>query len=395
MPRPRKPYWHGRDRCYKTRIDGREIVLAHRDGTKVAHGDERGVREAVGRLLDGRDAAVRRAVDPTVADLCRDYLIAAARECAYDTVYGKEWVLKQWCAYGAPMYGDRPARAIEPGDLHGMRKAWEKAGYSGGMLRRLYREVMACWAWAARPEPERTPTVILDRNPLAGMRLPAASAATAKYVQPAALRRLAEFAEARADGLGPLRSRFERNAVLMLRLLVETGCRPKEACEARWPEFDPVAGMITMARHKTAKASGKARVIVVPGAIAAELVALRDSGHAHPTHLFAHARGRGELSREADRETGAPWTRPGYTDWFKKLVRDARGAGHDLPAGLTLYWLRHSYLTDAQMALDGERAANLAGNTKEMARGTYLHVQARELRDAADRVARRRGGDES
>jgi hypothetical protein len=41
---------------------------------------------------------------------------------------------------------------------------------------------MACWAWAARPEPERTPKVILERNPLAGMRLPGGSERSPKYV---------------------------------------------------------------------------------------------------------------------------------------------------------------------------------------------------------------------
>jgi hypothetical protein len=134
-------------------------------------------------------------------------------------------------------------------------------------------------------------------------------------------------------------------------------------------------------------------VIVIPAAITSELVAHRDSGHAHPEHLFAHARSRGDASRGADRETGVPWQRPGYTAWFCKLVRRARREGMELPEKLTLYWLRHSYLTDAQMALDAERAADLAGNTKEMARGTYFHVQAEKLRQDQERVARQREGD--
>jgi hypothetical protein len=45
------------------------------------------------------------------------------------------------------------------------------------------------------------------------------------------------------------------------------------------------------------------------------------------------------------------------------------------------------------MSLSSESAANLAGNTKEMARGTYLHAQAAELRIDAERVAKRRGGE--
>jgi integrase len=258
------------------------------------------------------------------------------------------------------------------------------------MVRRLYREVRACWAWAARPEPERVPVVLLAVNPLAGMRSPAASARVAKYVSHEALQTLVGFAAARAATLGPLRRRFELQAALMLGLLVETGCRPKEACSATWASFDAVAGVITLQRHKTGKKTGKARLIVVPPPLVPELVTLRDSGHAHPTHLFAHPRSRGETSVGAERETGAPWTRPGYTGWFRELVKMARMGGLELPDGITLYWLRHSYLTDAQMVIPGERAANLAGNSKEVAREAYLHAQLAALRADAERVARGR-----
>jgi integrase len=390
MPKPRDPYWHGRDKAYKTRINGREKILRNLDGTKVAHNDDAGIRAAVARLLAENDALIKRVLDPTVEDVCRDYLIACAAESTAETVYGKEWILTKFCAFGNPLYGNRAARQIDSGDLHRMRKSWEKEGYSGGMLRRLYREVMACWAWAARPEPERLPKVILDKNPLDGMRLPAGSEKSAKYIPLAVIRTLIIFAETRAERMGPLRCRFEKNAVLMLRLLAETGCRPKEACEARWEEFDEEAMEIRLNRHKTAKKTGKVRVIVLPVAIATELIALRNSGHAHPTHMFAHARSRGSIG--ADRETGAPWRRPGYTSWFCRLVRAARKVGYDLPRGLTLYWLRHSYLTDAQMSLNSEKAANLAGNKKEMARGTYLHVQSQELRNDSEQVARHREG---
>jgi integrase len=393
MPRPRAPYWHDRDKCYKTRIDGVETILRNRDGTKVAHGDDRGKREAVDQLLAVRDAAERRAIDPTVEDLCGAYLVACSRDCELETMHGKEWVLAKFCAHGSPPYGNRPAKDIDAVDLHRMRKAWESEGYSGGMLRRLYREVMACWSWAARPEPERSPVVILAKNPMAGLRLPLATPRSEKYLPMSAIRGLIAYAEGRPAGMGPLRGRFERQAVLMLRLLAETGCRPKEACTARWADLDATQGLIVLRNHKTAKKTGRLRTIVVPSGILADLVALRDSGHAHPVHLFAHARSRGEMSRGAARETGAPWTRPGYTSWFLALTRGARAKGIELPEEITLYWLRHSYLTDAQMSLSSESAANLAGNTKEMARGTYLHAQAAELRIDAERVAKRRGGE--
>lgn len=391
MPRPRKPWWHARDGCYKTRIEGREVLLLTVDGAKVPKGDLGAAWAAVTRLLAERDARTARGLDPTVEEVCSDYLVASKGECGIDTLYGKEWILEKWCEFGTPRYGVRRAKSIGPGQLHAMRLTWEAEGYAGNMVRRLYREVMACWAWAARPEPERVPVVLLPINPLAGMRSPAASARVAKYVPLQDLQALVGFAAARAATSGPLRRWFEMQAALMLGLLVETGCRPKEACSATWASFDAAAGVITLERHKTGKVTGKARLIVVPPPLVAELVTLRDSGYAHPTHLFAHARGRGEASAEAERETGAPWTRPGYTGWFHDLARDARAAGIVLPDGITLYWLRHSYLTDAQMTIPGERAANLAGNSKEIAREAYLHAQLAALRADAERVAKGRG----
>lgn len=391
MPRPRKPWWHTRDRCYKTRLGGREAILRREDGTKVPKGDLGAAWAAVTRLLAERDVRAARGADPTVEEICEAYLIAARGECGFETVSGKEWVLEKWCDFGTPRYGGRRAKSIGPGQLHAMRTTWEAEGYAGNMVRRLYREVMACWAWAARPEPGRVPVVLLPVNPLAGMRSPAASARVAKYVPLAALNELIALAVARATPLSPLRRRFELQAVLMLELLVDTGCRPKEACSATWGSFDAIAGVITLDRHKTGKRTGKVRTIVLPPPVVAGLVTLRDSGHAHPTHLFAHARGRGEGSRDADRETGAPWTRPGYTGWFRDLVKAARAAGIELPGDITLYWLRHSYLTDAQMLIPGERAANLAGNSKEIARDAYLHAQVAALRADAERVAKGRG----
>jgi integrase len=393
MPRPRKPYWHDRDRCYKTRIDGKEVILRNLDGTKVAPDDAKGVRQAIDRLLAEQDARVRSVLDPSVEELCSQYLLACEPECTEETMAGKQWVLEQFCAFGKPRYGDRSARSIDATHLHQVRKTWTLQGYASGMIRRLYREVLACWAWAARPEPERTPIKILGENPLAGMKSPPLTTQGDKYVRPSAIRRLITFAESRVASMGPLRGRFEQQAVLMLRFLAESGCRPKEACTARWEDFDAEKRLLTLQRHKTARKTRKLRPIVVPSEIAAELVALRDSGYAHPTHLFAHPRSRGEASRGAERETGAPWTRPGYTAWFCNLVRAARKQGHDLPDGMTLYWLRHSYTTDAQLELDAEKAADLVGNTKEIARGTYLHVQVVKLQADAERVARRRASD--
>jgi integrase len=395
MSRPRKPFWNGDAKAYQTSIDKRRVILRHPDGTKVGHGDTRGVREALERLLAERDALIRRGFDPPVVDVCRDYLIAMAAENTEETMTGKEWILAKFCEFGQPPHGERPARDIDSTHLHKMRREWEKAGYAGNMLRRLYREVLACWAWAARPEPERVPLVILPENPLAKMRLPAPSPSRAKYVPMAVVRGLIAFAEQRAERMTPLMAHFERQAVLMLKLLAETGCRPKEACRATWEDFDGAKGLIRLApgRHKTGRKTGKVRVIGVSPEIAQALLDHRESGMAHPTHLFAHKRSRGELSRGTDAETGAPWARPGYTAWFKRLLRAGIAAGvPDLPPEMTLYWLRGSYLTDViQGGLGGDAAADLAGNTRVIVRQHYHAAQDDYILDLAEQVRERRG----
>jgi integrase len=387
MPRPRKPHWHDRDRCYYTRIDGKQVALRHPDGTKVAPGDSAGIRAAVDRLLTEREERLRRASDPTVSDLCRDYLVAMADELATDTLYGKEWVLKQWCEFGNPPHGNRRARGIDSADLKHMAKAWEKDDYAPGMIRRLYREVKACWAWAARDEPGRAPRKLLQENPMADARSGMTNRYTPKYAPAGAIVALIRFAAARAETMTPVRRAFERQAVLMLRLIVETGCRPKEACEMRWEEFDADAEVIRLARHKTMRKTGRGRKIIVSPELAAELVALRDSGYRHPTHVFAHPRSRGERSVGATRDEGSPWGRPGYTAWFKRLVRAARKAKIDVPEEMTLYWLRASYLTDAiQLGIGGDAAADLAGNSREIVRQHYHAAQEDYLREQSAKV---------
>jgi hypothetical protein len=124
MPRPRKPWWHTRDQCYKTRIEGREVLLLTVDGAKVPKGDMGAAWAAVTRLLAERDARTARGLDPTVEDVCSDYLVASKGDCGLDTLYGKEWVLEKWCDFGTPRYGGRRAKSIGPGQLHAMRGIW-------------------------------------------------------------------------------------------------------------------------------------------------------------------------------------------------------------------------------------------------------------------------------
>ena len=109
-----------------------------------------------------------------------------------------------------------------------------------------------------------------------------------------------------------------------------TGCRPGEAASMRWADVDFDQRAVVLKEHKTARKTGRPRIIpLVPTvvkllwwmrALRKALIGLRDQDH-----VFTNARGNA-LSR----------------GWLSlKLQRLRRRLG--LPKGVTLYGLRHRY----------------------------------------------------
>lgn len=136
-----------------------------------------------------------------------------------------------------------------------------------------------------------------------------------------------------------------------------TGARPGELVKALRSQFDGRTGSIRFA--------GKTGSRIVPLSPAA-------------TVLFKRlAKGKLPAAHLLTRDDGKPW---GHSDW-DQLVRDAASKA-ELPKGVVLYTLRHSWITEALLAgmatLD---VARLAGTSLQMIEQHYGHLVAEAARE--------------
>ncbi len=156
--------------------------------------------------------------------------------------------------------------------------------------------------------------------------------------------------------------------------LWHTGARPAEVFTLTAEGVDWSRATATLAKHKLAK-KGKRRVIHFPPAAMVVLRAQRERYTSGP--LFR----MGARCRRKD----APLTRAGLV----KRVQLARvRAGIDRP--LTLYGLRHSYITRAlERGFSAEQVAALVGNSAAVIARNYSHVGANHdlMRKIADSMA--------
>ena len=120
-----------------------------------------------------------------------------------------------------------------------------------------------------------------------------------------------------------------------IRRIAVTGARRGEVSGRRWRHVDLKAGLITLDAHKTAKSTGKPRLIGLPAA-AAVLIARQPEG-APDDFVFAPSRGAGPV------QLSKPW----------RAVR----AEAELPDGIGLHGLRHSLAS--HMAMQGAQASEI------------------------------------
>lgn len=196
---------------------------------------------------------------------------------------------------------------------------------------------------------------MLTTNPLAGLKRPRAGR-----------REFDATPELRARLLAACEGRWKD----FVECLIETGARPIELARATAADFDAAAGTLQVA-NKTAKATGRATRPIVLSSRAAEIVGRLASEH--PT---------GPLFRN---KHGGPWT--GYA-WTKRFKAARERAG--LPAGFTLYSLRHAMATDCiEAGLHPQVIAELMGHASpDMVSRVYQKINQRRsvLRDAVRKV---------
>jgi integrase len=120
-----------------------------------------------------------------------------------------------------------------------------------------------------------------------------------------------------------------------IRVIAMTGARRGEISGMKWRHVDLKAGAVTLDAHKTAKSTGKPRVIGLPAAAAA-IIARQDEG-GPDDFVFAPTHGAGPLV------LSKPW----------RAIREEA----ELPEGIGLHGLRHSLAS--HMAMQGAQASEI------------------------------------
>lgn len=146
------------------------------------------------------------------------------------------------------------------------------------------------------------------------------------------------------------------------RALRLTGARPGELCGSTIIDIDERAGEIVLARHKTARKTGKPRRIAI--------------GHPALVELIRLAIGERTAGPIFLRSNGHAWT----TDTLSATYRRARKAA-GLPQGLVLYLTRHEHATELYRSTkDLKSVADALGHTQLSTTMRYTRVDAATLK---------------
>lgn len=326
--RPAGP-WYRRNRgwFFTTMADGKQHFLGVRDPNQQAE-----AVEALQRLLAALEARPKAG---TVAEAVPRF--RAAREQAGASEATLAWY-KKYHGWLTDRFGAVPVDRLDPlavaGAAHGMPK------WGPDTVRNALMACESLLRFCGRP-------VTIPKPPR--------GSAGAKAVIPEDVyRRAVELA---TGDLGPL-----------LVVLWNTGARPGEIRQLTCEQVDWSAGVATLTKHKTARKTGKPRLIVFPPA-AMEVLAKQRAKYG-TGYLFRHCRG----------------------EPFSSVHLTVRVWGLSKKVGvrLTSVGFRHSFCTDAlEKGVPEPHLAALLGHTSTtMIAKHYGHLGSRMnvLKDAAARV---------
>lgn len=342
VTKPSYPWYRTSRRAWYVESDGKQVCLAK--GDKADTRAE--AMQAFHRLMADEPQPGGRAADLTAAVVCDRFLTAAERRFAADTFVWYKRYLQSFVAFRRT--GLVPVSRLTEDHA----TAWLDAqpGWGRSSRRAAVTCVKQAFAWAERKGHTRA-------DPLRHLSKPGA----------VARRRTLTPAE-RALVAGAVRDQGFRDFVFALE---ETGCRPSEAARVTAADADLASGVWTLAVHKTAKATGRPRVVYLTPAMV-EL-----------TRRLAAARPDGPLFRGRG---GRPFTRNAVRTRFRRLR-----AKFPQLAGVTAYAYRHTFATDAlENGVGVAQVAELLGHTgTEMVMRHYskLSQRVQHLRDMAAKAA--------
>lgn len=320
--------WFRRSRgWYATMRDGQQVPLGVKDPT-----NEAAAFEAFKVLMAALEARPKAG---TVAEAVPRF--RAAREQAGASEATLAWY-KKYHGWLADRFGAVPVDQLDPNAVAGAAHGMPKWGPDT-----VRNALMAC------------ESLLRFCGRQVTIQKPPRGSAGAKAVIPEDVyRRAVELA---TGDLGPL-----------LVVLWNTGARPGEIRQLTAEQVDWSAGVATLTKHKTARKTGKPRLIVLPPAAMEVLQRQRERHGAG--YLFRHCRGEPFSSVHL---TVRVW-----------------GLSKKVGARLTSAGFRHSFCTDAlEKGVPEPHLAALLGHTSTvMIAKHYGHLGSRMnvLKDAAARV---------
>jgi integrase len=150
-----------------------------------------------------------------------------------------------------------------------------------------------------------------------------------------------------------------------------TGARPGEAQIATWRDYIPEKGCIELRHHKTAKATGQIRRIML-NRVARGLVEWIRRHYPDPEYIFVTRRGN-------------KWAKSSIANQLKRIRKQAK-----VQQDATCYIFRHAYATQGILSgLDVATVGELCGHTLISTTARYLHLAGRvdHLKKAVEQIS--------
>jgi integrase len=372
-----------------------------------------------------------------VAELIEMYQEWAGGEAKAGRMEPHSWRNK--CSHLKWLARHVPARKVDP--LGYLKVTDLDVGHMNGLVRAIreknteeyaknvVRTVLAMLNWAARPIEGREPVRILKENPVHGWKSGLTTEKVEKFADPGVVMAFRRWAwrNARWGWISPEAAdrfrrkgwikptpairrksdrRFDRIFLLMIRFIALTGCRPKEACTARWSDVhwsddSRTTGTVVLDKWKNRKKTGRKRTIFVTPPVARILRVLDRLEGRNPEWIFTHRigpRSGNYRDMSIDRRAGEPW--PDGTALGAKIrklrtwaIEDgvASREGKPLeatgPNRLANYLFRHTYIS--KMLMSGHTSAVTAamtGTSEEMVNRKYGHIQKDHLARIAEEM---------
>ncbi len=425
MPRPSSPWWWKQKNCWAVTI-ARKRYMAPKEYGQFAKPALKGVPVKIlewhRELVDRLTIKEVKPGDLSVSELANLYLKwvrtqVELGEMSKGTLRGLRTKLGRFCNYAPserePVFGRRRAHAITVDELDEAVTTWKKK-YATWYVRGLVRAIQGVYSWAARAVPGREPKKIYATNPLAGYKPPVPEKTANRYLERKVGRRFMRWAWARAlrgkheakKRTGEASRRFDRIFILMFRFIALTGCRPKEACVAKWLGVQWNERVLLVEEWKNRRKTGALRVIPLTHSAVRILRAIEKLPGRHPEHIFTHQLGRHWRKRGQGEHgilAGEPWPdgtamggrvrklRNEAIEEAKRLKASKRPTGGlelligEGPRRLVAYILRHTVASDAIMSgLSTSQVADMLGTSPEVVHGHYGHIQPESRQSFAD-----------